>query len=298
MSLPPGQAGAPPGRAPAPRALPLARAYLAEAASIAATMARYAASREAHGLRNGARAAGALAREIAGHLGPLAPLARPRTGEGERQSPRRCPICGWEGERFGPIYYVDAYREDTRCYGCGSTDRARLVQLYVERHLGPFFAERRRRVLDIGPLRYSRGFFPANVDYVSFDLVSPIATVRGDLCAAPFPDAYCDLWLCFHVLDMIPDDAQAMRELFRVLRPGGIGLLDNAMNWEADTEEYGVARPRECNHLRRYGRDLPDRLRALGFEVEIAATEDLLDAATRERCGILPRRILLCRRPA
>jgi SAM-dependent methyltransferase len=257
--------------------------YLAKAADIASVMARYAALREPRGLRNGLRAAGALGREVAARV----------TGRGGR----RCGLCGWTGPRFGPVYYVDEYREDILCYGCGSTDRARLVKLFVERRLGGFGGGARRRVLDIGPIRGSRGFFPRDVDYVSFDLCSPLATVRGDLCAAPFPDAYCDLWVCFHVLDLIPDDALAMRELFRVLRPGGVGLLDHAMRWDADTEEYGGARAREAGHRRRYGRDLPDRLRAIGFEVEIVAAEDIVDEATAEEQGIHPRRIVICRKP-
>lgn len=248
-------------------------------------MARYAAMRDRRGLQNGVRAAGALGQEIRSKL------------KGEAGA-RVCPICGWSGPRFAPAYYVDDYREDIRCYRCGSTDRDRLVKLYIERDLAAFFGERRRRVLDIGPVRYSRRLFPEDVDYVSFDLVSPHATVRGDLCAAPFPEAYCDLWLCFHVLDYIADDTQAMRELHRVLRPGGVGLLDNVMHWDRETEEYGEARAHECGHIRRYGTDLPGRLQKIGFAVEIVSTEELFDAEARERHGIHGRRILLCRKPA
>lgn len=258
--------------------------YAGEAASIARTMARYAATRRRYGVDNGLDALGALAREV-------------RSAVRREGGPRACPICGWSGPAFGPAYYVDEYRRGVRCYGCGSTDRCRLVKLYIERHLARFFAQRRRRVLDIGPVRYSRRFFPDDVDYVSFDLRPGVALVQGDLCAAPFPDASFDLWLCFHVLDLIPDDGAAMRELYRVLRPGGVGLLDNVMNWSGLTEEYGRPRPEESFHLRRYGTDLPDRLRALGLAVEKVDTNDALDAETRERFGIQHRIFLLCRRP-
>lgn len=196
------------------------------------------------------------------------------------------------------MYYVDAYRENIRCYGCGATDRCRLIKVFTAERLGDFFASGRRRVLEIGPSHYSRALYPEGADYVSFDLYADFAMVKGDLCAAPFPDAYCDLWVCFHVLDCIKDDERAMRELFRVLRPGGLGLLDNVMNWRGPTQEYGESRADENWHFRRYGTDLPDRLRALGFEVEIADTIELFDEATRARYGIHPRRILMCRRPA
>jgi len=258
--------------------------WLARAGSIARTMGSYALARRPEGVTNGLRAFRSLGREISSSL---------RGGAGERV----CPICGWTGPRFAPAYYFDRYHDDIRCYGCGSTDRCRLLALYVGRDLACFFAARRRRVLDIGPMRYSRAFFPADADYVSFDLRPGVAMVQGDLRAAPFPDGSFDVWLCFHVLDLIPDDGAAMRELFRILAPGGIGLLDHAMNWDGPTEEYGAPRRDDNNHIRRYGRDLLDRLAAIGFDVDVVDVETVLDAPTRERHGVQPRRFLLCRRP-
>jgi len=47
------------------------------------------------------------------------------------------------------------------------------------------------------------------------------ATVQGDALHLPFPDATFDRVICSEVLEHIPDDLAAMRELTRVLRPGG-----------------------------------------------------------------------------
>ncbi len=43
----------------------------------------------------------------------------------------------------------------------------------------------------------------------------------GDAQALPLPDSMCDRAACNHVLYHVPDQAMAMRELRRVLRPGG-----------------------------------------------------------------------------
>jgi SAM-dependent methyltransferase len=153
-------------------------------------------------------------------------------------------------------------------------------------------------VLDVAPTRFSRSLFPRDVDYVSFDLASPLVMVRGDLTKAPLSSAGFDLWLCFHVLDAIPDDAVAMRELFRVLAPGGVGVLDHAMKWERPTEEYGPARRGQGAHVRRYGFDLPDRLRAVGFEVEVVDVGVIFSEEQQRRHGFRPRRFVVCRRPA
>jgi SAM-dependent methyltransferase len=45
--------------------------------------------------------------------------------------------------------------------------------------------------------------------------------VRGDLTALPFPDASVDRVIASEVLEHIPDDASAVAEIARVLKPGG-----------------------------------------------------------------------------
>jgi SAM-dependent methyltransferase len=248
-------------------------------------MGRYALGREWAKAARGVEAFGRLAREVTGP-------ARGSSSSGARS----CPVCGWSGERFAPMYYVDHFRDDAMCYGCTCLERCRFVKTYIDRELGAYFAGARRKVLDIGPVRYSRAFFPDDVDYVSFDLYSPLAMVRGDISATPLSDAFCDLWLCSHVLDVVPDDTAAMRELFRLLRPGGVGILDNAMHWDRTTEIYEGPRARECGHRRRYGTDLPDRLRAVGFEVSVVDSSSLLPAPEREHLGIGSRKLVVCRR--
>lgn len=58
--------------------------------------------------------------------------------------------------------------------------------------------------------------------------------VDGDACALPFPDASFDVVRCERVLQHLPDPARAVREMIRVLRPGGrIALIDT--DWETAT---------------------------------------------------------------
>jgi SAM-dependent methyltransferase len=45
--------------------------------------------------------------------------------------------------------------------------------------------------------------------------------VRGDLTALPFPDASVDRVIASEVLEHIPDDASAIAEIARVVKPGG-----------------------------------------------------------------------------
>mgnify|MGYP000025666684 CR=1 FL=1 len=62
-------------------------------------------------------------------------------------------------------------------------------------------------------------------EYVTTDLNSPIATVKADICNLPFESNSFDTILCNHVLEHILDDTKAMQELFRVMKPGGMGVF-------------------------------------------------------------------------
>lgn len=80
------------------------------------------------------------------------------------------------------------------------------------------------RVLDVGAGdRPYRDLFPAAV---SFDVPgSPHADLHGSLEAIPVEDASFDVVLCLQVLEHVPDPGAAVRELHRVVRPGGRVLL-------------------------------------------------------------------------
>lgn len=208
---------------------------------------------------------------------------------------RVCPLCGWRGRRFGPVYYYHEYREDARCPGCGSYERHRALAMLSSGRLRIAFSTA-RNVLDIAPNLFSRALFPVQAGYLSFDLRSPWAMVHGDLTRAPLPSEHFDIWMCFHVLDVIPDDGAAMRELHRVLSPNGVGILDNTTIWDAPTKDYDRPQRGACNRIRCYGVDLLDRLRAAGFSVEVVDVEHEFSAAERTQAGLIPQRFVLCRR--
>ena len=65
----------------------------------------------------------------------------------------------------------------------------------------------------------------ANLDYISADLESHLAVVKVDITNILYEDNSFDVILCSHVLEHVIDDQKAMRELFRVLKPGGWAIL-------------------------------------------------------------------------
>jgi SAM-dependent methyltransferase len=97
------------------------------------------------------------------------------------------------------------------------------------------------------------------------------ATTNGDACRLPFADATFDRIIASEVLEHVPDDAAALSELCRVLKPGGT-LAATVPSWLPEqicwalSEEYHAPFV-EGGHVRIYSEPrLRRRMRAAGLE--------------------------------
>ena len=63
------------------------------------------------------------------------------------------------------------------------------------------------------------------------DLLEVPPEVCMSITEACFPSNCFDLVICSHVLEHVREDRQAMAELFRVTRPGGLALLPVPVAW-------------------------------------------------------------------
>ncbi len=182
---------------------------------------------------------------------------------------RTCPICGYHG-MFISVGHPP--RWDARCPQCGSRERHRLMHLWVTEGGGDRLA--RRRILHFAPEKTVMRQMRDNPLYESADLHQPGVTHRVDITRVPLPDASYDVVIAHHVLEHIPDDRQAMHELFRLLKPGGVAVLSVPLNaTRQDTyENAAVTAPEQRHahfsaedHKRYYGLDFSDRLTDVGF---------------------------------
>ncbi|MGH8545505.1 MAG: class I SAM-dependent methyltransferase [Gammaproteobacteria bacterium] len=103
----------------------------------------------------------------------------------------------------------------------------------------------------------------------------------GDLTALDIASGDRTLVFCSHVLEHIPDDRAAMRELHRVLAPGGTAIVAVPIG-DGPTDEGPVSSMEERilrfgqkDHVRLYGLDIVDRLEDSGFDIEVLSAADL-----------------------
>ncbi len=202
----------------------------------------------------------------------------------------RCPCCGGSFAEF----IRHRGRPHAKCPRCGALERHRMLWLYlVERtdllsagsllHFAPEYAFARRLAR-----------LPC-LDYVTADLDSPLAMDQVDIMDLPYADGSFGAVLCSHVLEHVEDDRRALREIRRVLRPGGWAILMTPLDARRDTtlEDPAVVTPEDrhrvfgqSDHVRLYGRDFAARVASQGFTVRDDAYLEDLDPRVVERHGM------------
>ena len=87
--------------------------------------------------------------------------------------------------------------------------------------------------LDVGCGRkpYEKTFFAGAEKYVGMDYLTDRShpDVVGSATDIPLGDASFDTVVCTEVLEHVPDPLRALREMYRVLKPGGYLILSTPM---------------------------------------------------------------------
>ena len=205
-----------------------------------------------------------------------------------------CPYCKRNFRKFKPGGFDlpvlfekhivgGGYRKNNVCPRCYSLDRDRLIYLFLQEKTNIF--KEKLSVFHVAPEGCIRALlssmsnikYRAGVKYLEgyyYDQKTNLV----DITKIPFKDNEFDVVICNHVLEHILDDRVAMKELYRVLKPGGWAILqvpvsitsaetfeDASITEQADRERvFG-----QFDHVRIYGRDYPARLEQAGFKVKI-----------------------------
>ena len=210
-----------------------------------------------------------------------------------------CPICGMSGRAFTPL--PQAHREQALKYGypymgkgetisletygcpqCNASDRERLYAHWLQIWIDAAILGRNIRVIHFAPEHMLSTYIQQLKlfeQYETADLMMENVTHRHvDLMQLPFAANTYDFLLCSHVLEHVPDDAKALQELYRILKPGGAGLImapiipELPMTIEDPAETSAEVRWRrfgQDDHVRLYAHDdYVRRIENAGFAVK------------------------------
>ncbi|MXN92402.1 methyltransferase domain-containing protein [Flavobacterium sp. Sd200] len=182
-------------------------------------------------------------------------------------SKHQCSVCNKKLSRF-----LQLPNNDLLCARCGSLSRDRRLWTL----LNSGFLYNGITVLDFSPSRALARKMKSigNINYISTDLSGNfIADFQYDITSLDIKDNTVDLIICYHILEHIPDDAKAMAELYRVLKPNGKAIIQTPFKDGDIYEDFSITSPAEReihfgqdDHVRIYSvQGLKGRLEQAGF---------------------------------
>ncbi|UVC14717.1 class I SAM-dependent methyltransferase [Mesorhizobium onobrychidis] len=194
-----------------------------------------------------------------------------------RSSVRECNVCGYVGN-FKAFGFPS--RLDARCPQCNSLERHRLFKMWFDENKDRIAS---KSALHFAPETAVTSFLkPLVSKYVTADLYASLAEIVLNIEAIDLPDNSFDLVICSHVLEHV-DDRKALREMHRILTPGGIALLMTPVieGWPETYENPAITSPQDralhygqFDHVRYFGSDIRARITDAGFALsEYTAVE-------------------------
>jgi SAM-dependent methyltransferase len=224
---------------------------------------------------------------------------------------RDCVLCGGRVRRFLP--YRGGWRcapplmrewrmigsdpDNYECPRCGCSDRERHLFAYLQAD-GLLQAMRGKSLLQFAPEpKLTPRLVAAGLArHVQADLFPQAPGVEKiDLLAIPYADATFDFVMVNHVLEHVADDVRALAEIRRVLRPGGLAVLQTPFSavLERTLSDPAVQSPEarlqlygQEDHVRLYGQDIFARFESAGLRSRVRGHQELLPDMDPVRYGV------------
>lgn len=202
-----------------------------------------------------------------------------------------CNLCGWEGDGFED----DEWHQGILCPACRSRVRHRLLGAALGLPDRSMLRELTagKSILHIAPESCLRSVFSryAGIFHTADRCEHNCGAVEMRLDISQMDcvhDSTYDIVIACDVLEHVQEHTKAIRELFRIAKPGGCAILTvPQMNGlERTPEDTALDSPEErarlfgqADHYRVYGEDFPELLAASGFVVTVVSAADFDDVA-------------------
>lgn len=235
-----------------------------------------------------------------------------------------CPVCQHRFRTFLPGGFDlpvikekqiigSGYRENDICPLCQSTDRDRLVYVFLKNKTNLLTGQNTLLHVAPEPTLYRRFKRNRNIHYFPVTkyqegLYYENKLPSADLLDLQFEGETFDWIICNHVLEHIEDDSKALSEIYRVLKPGGKAILQVPISFILEktyenpkiiTKEEREKHFGQFDHVRIYANDYVQRLEAAGFQVEVIEQKNITNNIERlKKFALNPKeKLFLCTRP-
>jgi SAM-dependent methyltransferase len=183
----------------------------------------------------------------------------------------QCKICNKRLRKF-----IQLENDDKLCPNCGSLARNRRLWDI----LSSKFLNEKLNILDFSPSRCLYRILKNNpsITYSSTDLSGDfLSDHKFDITNIDSQNETYDLIICYHILEHVENDNQAIKELYRILKPKGVCIVQTPFKQGDIYEDFSIRSDEgrikyfgQSDHVRIYSvQGLKERLTDHGFQVEI-----------------------------
>ena len=205
-----------------------------------------------------------------------------------------CVVCEKHFSKFQPIN-----NNDSLCMHCGSIPRQRLLMTVLKKN-----NLIHKKTLHFSPNRFfAHKMHSLNHNYFSTDFNATSDTdFHYDITQLNVADNSYDLIICYHVLEHIVEDLNAMSELYRILSKNGILICQVPFSQNGETiEDETITSPSERlkkfgqeDHVRIYGiQEFTARLSSAGFNIKTKKSSEIADLETMKKHGLNPKEVVI-----
>jgi len=208
-----------------------------------------------------------------------------------------CPICKFKASKFLP-YGKDyeaikkfeiigmGFRKNAICPNCFSKDRERLSYLFLQKLISEKSINYSSKIIHFSPeSSLERNFFRKNFsNYFTADIIKNKSDFIIDLQNFNFEEKNFDLVICNHVLEHIEDDNIALKNIYSIIKPGGLAILQTPLSKIIDEDYTNPSVKTDNDRLNFYGQEdhvriyskksLIQKIKKVGFEIKILQLED------------------------
>ena len=182
-----------------------------------------------------------------------------------------CSVCNYKG------FFVTAkkkhFHPPFRCPNCESRPRDRQITLWLNEKK---ISLKEKKIIHFAPEWPLFRKLKYQPHYVGGDIIKRRnSNCILDITSINFEDNYFDLLICNHVLEHVVQDTLAMKECFRVMKKGSVGIFTVPISSDKKTWTPPSNMPRQeveriCgwDHKRIYGQDFEKKLNDVGFKVK------------------------------